>query len=62
MAIQLFKVDGGEVSGEIKRKGNVSKYFTVKAEVKFMRRASLLCCKLVRGEDTKGSKERQQGD
>lgn len=52
MAAQPFKGDGEEGSGEIKRKcqRNVSKYVTVKAIVKFMRRASLLCCKLVGGD------------
>lgn len=62
MAVQPFKADGGDVSGEIKRKGNVSIYVTVKALVKFMRRSSLVCCKLVGGEETKGSQERQQED
>lgn len=64
MAVQPFKGDGGEVSGEIKRKyqGNVSKYCTVKAIVKLMRRTSLLCRKLVEGEEIKGSQERQQED
>lgn len=64
MAVQLFKGDGEEESGEIKWKcqGNVSKYVTVKAIVKFMRRVSLFCCKLVGGEETKGSQERRQED
>lgn len=55
--MQPFKGNGKEVSGELKRKGSVRTCVPEKAIMKFMRRASLLFCKLVGGEVKKGHKK-----